>query len=458
MPEELTVMVVDTSARAEAVADSYLRSHNIKRVILPDKNQLIKQFAKKEVVLVPMDIKDPQTALAAARKYKPDLIDVCQDDALALGTVDTLQDNGFPDTFGPSADAAEIESSKVWSRRFQAKYEIPHPYFIVSESLLNAEDNAREIYMNNPEAVKWLKADGLCAGKGAIRCSSLDETLVAIETLRGFGKAGEMSLFEDNIENSDGTPGEEVSLYTFSDGVHTHTIKAAQDNKRQLNFDEGPNTGGMGVITNPMVLEGSGLMPMIQRDIVNRAISGMREEGRKYVGVLYSGLMLTDLVSEKPKAKVVEFNARWGAPEGEGLIPGIITPMDVIALACIHGKLNEVEIEEDNKYRVVIVGASKNYPGDYGKVKGKEVFGLREANAQPGIEIFGAGIKVDRDTGRHYAIGGRLFSLVAKGNSLIEARAIAMHAMAMIHVEGNNLQYRFDIGFRDVERSYLRER
>ncbi len=441
--EDLTVMVVDTSARAHAVAAAYMHSPNVRRVIVPG-NNFIPFQAPKEVILEPANIKDPQDIKRIALQHKPDLIDVCQDDALAAGVVDVLQEAGF-NTFGPTQAASRIEWDKAFARKLMEDTGIPHPMYSVFSSPEEGLRAVETIYGNDPANLIFVKAAGLCAGKGAIPAQSLKEAQDAIKAMADFGEAGRTYLIEE------GMVGIEASVYAFCDKGSVHKlVRPAQDFKRRDTGDLGPNTGGMGSVA-PTGVVTSDMMRRIGDDIVVRAIDGLISYETPYVGVLYSGLMITD---QGQTPKVVEFNARWGAPEAEVIVPGIQTPMDGIAQACLAGKLADLSIIEDHLTRVCIVGASRGYPDPklVNQVKGKQIYGLEEAMQMPHIIVFGAGINVqDR---RFYANGGRLFSLVAEGRNVKEARERALEAMVRIHIQGNNLQYRTDIGHHDLERHY----
>lgn len=445
--EDLTVMIVDSSARAHAVSEAYERSPNVQRILITPGNDFIGYGRKKEVIVEKnAKLTDPNSFLAVAQKYRPGLIDVCQDDALALGTADLLKEHGFA-VFGPTRAAARLEWDKAWSRDFMSERHIPHPEYAIFDSPDAGINHVTGLYERNASALVFIKAAGLCAGKGAIGAKSLDEAIAAITAMKNFGSAGQTYLIEE------GMVGEEASIYAFSDGRTIRPVRAAQDHKRLNNFDEGPNTGGMGAVS-PIALLGNGvsggkLNSRIFRDIVFPAIQGMEQQGNPYIGVLYTSIMVVE-ENGQLIPKVVEFNARWGAPEAEVVVPGIKTPMDKIVYACINGTLDKITVEEDNKTRVCVVGASRGYPGDISAVKGKRIFGLEDAMAMQGITLYGAGIAV-RD-GRFYANGGRLFSLVAEGGNIKDARAQALAAMALISIEGNNLHYRTDIGWRDMER------
>jgi len=437
--ENLTVMVVDASARAHAVSEAYERSPNVKRIIVSPGNDFIGFNRKKEVVIAPGKLTDAQSFLAVAQQYKPDLVDVCQDDALAVGTVDLLKENGF-NVFGPSAAASQLEADKRFSRLFMKRNMIPSPWFFSFSNEPSGIEFVEGHYGKNARnPLLFVKAAGLCAGKGAIAVRNLEEAAAAIKKMASFGNAGKEYLIEE------GMVGEEASIYSFSDGVYSYTVKSAQDHKRRDNYELGPNTGGMGAVSPAGVVTDK-LMGEIQKLIVSRAIAGMNREGTPYVGVLYTSIMTT-----KYGPEVVEFNARWGAPEAEVVVPGIKTRMDEIAFACINGDLHKQSIEEDGKVRVCVVGASRGYPDDVSAVKGKRIYGLDEVMRMPDVRVYGAGIKVQ--DGKFYANGGRLFSISAEGSDILEARSKALTAMSFVSIEGNNLQYRTDIGWRDIERS-----
>ncbi len=438
--ENLTVMVVDASARAHAVSEAYERSPNVKKIIVTPGNDFIGYKRSKEVIVEKGKLTDPQSFLDAAQKHKPDLVDVCQDDALAVGTVDLLKANGF-NVFGPTKAASRLEWDKVWSRDFMHNQGIPHPMYRVFSSEEQGIAYVLDRYNCDSNALLFIKASGLCAGKGAIPALCVEEAVSAIKSMKSFGDAGKSYLIEE------GMYGEEASIYVLSDGLHFHILKPAQDNKRLLNNDEGPNTGGMGAVAPAGVITPD-VMELARVDIVIPAIKGMHELDAPYTGVLYVGAMVTKLGG---MPKVVEFNSRWGAPEAEVVVPGIQTPMDEIAYACINRNLHNTRIAEDSVTRVCVVGASRGYPGDVSGVKGKQIFGLDEVMRLSGIKVYGAGIAV-RDN-KFYANGGRLFSIVAEGASVRDAQESALEAMRMVSVEGDNLVYRTDIGRRDIERS-----
>ncbi len=438
MVENLTVLIVGGGAREHAISSAYEKSPKVKRIVVAPGNDFIEHGRQKEVIVDNnCSLKNPQSILEIARKYKPHLIDVAQDDALGLGTVDLLQVNGFL-TFGPTQASAGIESDKRWSREFMQRHQIPHPNFRYFDSEGGGISYVRELYSRDPHRLIYVKASGLAAGKGALPSKSLEQAIRSVRRMKEFPDgAGDTFLVEE------GLVGEEFSYYAISDGNVYHIFKSAQDNKTVFNFDEGNQTGGMGAISPAMVTQS--ISSEIEEQLIQRAINGMTEERLPYIGILYLGGIVAD-----GKPVNIEYNARWGDPECQVVLPGVQNDYVDLVTASLERRLSEVTIVEDGKTRVCVVGASREYPNDYEAVKGKRIYGLEEAMKMEGVQIFGAGIAVQ--DGRFYANGGRLFSVVAEDDDILEAKQRAYAAIAYISVEGNNLHYRTDIGWRDVER------
>jgi len=438
MAQHLSVLIVGGGAREHTISYAYEKSPKVEKIIIAPGNDFISYRRKKEFVIdKECSLKNPESVLRIARKYKPDLVDVAQDDALAAGTINLLQENGVQ-AFGPIKEAARIEWDKRWSREFMQRHQIPQPNFRYFDSEEPAKEYVRQLYSANPLKLIYVKAAGLCAGKGALKSRCLGEAIRNIEKMKDFPDgAGNVFLVED------GLIGEEFSYYAISDGETCHIFKSAQDNKTVLNFDEGDQTGGMGAISPVMITEP--IADEIEELLISRAINGMASEGTPFKGILYLGGIVVD-----GEPVNIEYNARWGDPECQVVLPSLETDYVDIIMACLEGRLKEIQIQQDNKTRVCVVGTSRGYPNDYSQVRGKRIYGIEEALETEGITIFGAGINVkDR---KFYANGGRLFSVVAEGNSILEARQIAYSAIAHINIEGNNLHYRTDIGWRDVER------
>jgi len=433
----LSVLVVGGGAREHAISQAYEASPQVERIIASPGNGFMGYRRGKEVLIEKgCDLRNPSSILEIAERYRPGLVDVAQDDALAAGTTDLLREKGF-EVFGPSRASARIEWDKRWSREFMQRHEIPHPPFRYFDSGETANEYVRELYGAEPSGVVYVKAAGLCAGKGALRSANLDEAISNIRRMGEFGDAGRIFLIEEAMK------GEEFSFYAVSDGRTYRLLKSAQDNKTLLNFDEGEQTGGMGAISPAMVTEP--VKGRIEELLISKAIAGLAAEGHPYRGILYLGGIVAG-----GEPMNIEYNARWGDPECQVVLPSVRTDYVDIATACMDGRLGNLEIEQDGRTRVCVVGASRGYPNDYSAARGKKIHGLGEAMEMEGITVLGAGIAM-RD-GRFYADGGRLFSVVSEGNDIVEARQRAYSAIAHINVEGNNLHYRTDIGWRDAER------
>ena len=437
MSKGMTVLVIGSGAREHAISSAYEKSGDVQKIVVAPGNDFI-AFARGKEVLVDKNcsLKDPLSLLEIAKKYKPDLVDVAQDDALAAGTVNLLQKHGFR-VFGPTQEAARIEWDKRWSRKFMQRHHIPTPGFKYFDAEEPAKVHLKSLYAADPNKVMYVKATGLCAGKGALKAADLNLALARVDQMKTFGKAGEVFLIED------GLVGEEFSCYALSDGQTYHIFKSAQDNKTVFNFDEGDQTGGMGAISPAQVTRS--IAPEIEDQLIARVITGMRSEGVPYTGILYLGGVV---VGGKPFN--IEYNARWGDPECQVVLPSVKTNYVDVVQACLEGDLKNIKIREDDNVRVCVVGASRGYPSDYSNAKGKRIYGLREAMSVPGVSVFGAGIAMKQ--GKCYASGGRLFSIVAEGKTIEAARQRAYAAIAHISIEGNNLHYRTDIGWRDMER------
>lgn len=435
--KSLTVLIVGGGAREHVMSRAYEDSRCVERIIVAPGNDFIAYRRRKEVIVDSnCSLKQPESILEVARKHGPDLVDVAQDDALAAGTVDLLQKSGFS-VFGPTKQAARIEWDKKWSREFMKRHQIPAPSFRYFDSEGPAKEYVRLLYNESPEKIIYVKASGLCAGKGALKAASLDEAIKRIGQMKAFGKAGEIFLVED------GLIGEEFSCYAISDGKDYYIFKSAQDNKTVFNFDEGDQTGGMGAVSPAAVTEP--ISAEIEEKLIARAIKGMNSEGIQYRGVLYLGGIVAD-----GRPVNVEYNARWGDPECQVVLPSVETDYAEVVMAALDGDLRSVGIRQDDNSRVCVVGASRGYPGDYSRAKGKRIYGLEKAMEMDGISVYGAGITMRDD--KFYASGGRLFSIVAEGKNILEARQKAYSAMSYISIEGNNLHYRTDIGWRDIER------
>ncbi len=433
-----TIAIIGGGGRESALVDAYARSKSVARILVFPGNDLMQANTKKPVKTYPyIKTTDISKIVAECKKEKVFLVDVAQDNAVASGAVDELSKAGII-AVGPTKLAGQIEWDKAWAREFGKRIGLSQPALKICRSKKEAED-----FLKIQKDQAWfIKAAGLAEGKGVLPARNNKEALEKVAQMQNFGVAGEVFLIESWLE------GEEFSTYVFCDGKNYQMVGSAQDHKRINDYDEGANTGGMGCSSPPLVLSRE-LLKLVQTEILDKVIKGLSEEKRPYKGVLYLGGMVVKQ-GDQLKPYVIEFNARWGDPEAQVIVPGIKNDLFDISMAIYKGDISKLKIKTDGKARVVVAGVSKGYPLDYSKVKDKQVFGLDEAGKISGVKIYGAGIKVIDN--KHYASGGRLFYIVGEGKTVIEARQKAYEAMSLIFVEGNNLHYRTDIGWRDVER------
>jgi len=435
-----TVLVVDGGGRGAALVDKYSQSPHVARVLAVPGNDLMKVGALKPVETFPSlkTVSVPEI-IQLCRDEQVDLVDVAQDNAVEAGLVDRLQAEGVS-VVGPTRMAGEIEWNKAWAREFGQRHDLPQPHFKICQT---TEEGLQ--YLNSQPDQSWfIKASGLAEGKGALPAKNKQEAVARVRELARFGKAGEVFLIEKWLQNSEGGVPEEFSTFVFVDGENYKLAGSAQDHKRVYDRDEGENTGGMGCSSPPLVLTAE-LMKVIEKKILAVTINGLNLESRSYKGVLYLGGIVVGGVPH-----VVEFNARWGDPEAEVILPGLVNDLFEISVGIIERKLGNMDIRTDGMARVVVAGTSRGYPGDYSIVRGKRIYGLEEVSKIKGVKLYGAGVKVEDK--KYYANGGRLFYIVGEGKTVIEARSKAYEAMSRVNIDGNNLHYRTDIGWRDVER------
>ncbi len=431
--KQMNILVIGQNGREHALAATYAKSKLVKKIIMTPGNGLT-DFGNPKIKNYPdIGMMDFEKIVDVCKKENIDLVDVAQDDVIAAGYVDKFEKLGIA-SFGPTQKASQLEWDKKWARNFMVKYKLPIPNF----KSFNNKKNAIDYINSQPEQLLFIKASGLALGKGVIRAENKKEAIQAVEDMTKFGKAGETFLIEEALI------GEEFSLFAICDGEDFVVAKSAQDHKRIYDGDKGPNTGGVGSVA-PTGAISDVTIKIIEQKILKPALSGMKKEGKPYKGILYLGGMLT-----KNGVKIIEFNCRWGDPEAEVILPSITTDYIDLVMSVRNQKLKISKIIFDKKVRLSIAGCSKGYPGDYPSVKGKEVLGLTKAMMLPGINIFGAGIKREGD--KFFANGGRVFHLVGEGKDIKDAREKAYKAMALINIEGDNLHYRTDIGWRDLQR------
>jgi phosphoribosylamine--glycine ligase len=371
---------------------------------------------------------DIESLAGAARDIGVDLTVVGPEAPLAAGIVDRFEQLGLP-IFGPTKAAAQIESSKVFARKLMQKYGIPCPKGITFSSYPEAKK-----YVESQPTPIVIKADGLAAGKGVTVANSREEALKALSDImeaKIFGPAGDSVVIEECLT------GKEVSLLAFTDGKTVVPMVPACDYKRVFDDDRGPNTGGMGSYSPPGFFDDR-LTQQVTKTILQPAVKAMAQEGMPYKGVLYAGLMIA---ADGPK--VLEFNARFGDPETQAILPRLRTDLVDILLAVVDNKLSEAVIHWADNACVGVVLASGGYPGSY--KTGFKVTGLEKLNDD--VMVFHAGTKLGEDS-QVYTDGGRVLTVTATGKSMAEARARVYRNLPRINFDG--CHYRRDIAAKEV--------
>ena len=382
------------------------------------------------------DPHDRDTVLQAAKAQYVDLIVIGPETPLAGGVSDAARAEGFP-VFGPSRAAAQIESSKAFAKTFMERHSIPTARFRVFSDHAEASEYAAQAA--DPIVIK---ASGLAAGKGVLVPESVEEALAALDEImlkRRFGEAGDQVIIEERLE------GREVSILAFTDGLDFHLMPAAQDHKRLLEGDRGPNTGGMGVFA-PSPFADEVTLAKVQCEVIAPAVRGLHEEGMPFVGVLYAGIILT---AHGPK--VLEFNCRFGDPETQVILPLLEGDLIEVMLACTQGSLKDLSprIRWRKGATVCVILASDGYPGSY--PRGREITGLDSMPEQ--VLAFHAGTRVDQ--GRVVTHGGRVLGITAYASDMVQARERAYAGVEQVKFHG--MQYRNDIA-EGVEQSRQEDR
>lgn len=376
---------------------------------------------------IPIDSSDIPALLAFARTHAIDFTVVGPELPLAHGVVDAFHHVGLP-VFGPTQAAAQLESSKSFAKTLMQRHGIPTAPFQIF-----ANPQAADVHLEQREMPVVVKADGLAAGKGVIVCKTRAEAHHAVNRImrgRVFGDAGDRIVIEDFL------PGEEVSFFALSDGVHLMPLPLSQDHKTVYDRDEGPNTGGMGAYSPTSVMD-STLCQHMMDTILQPIISALATEGRLYQGVLYAGLML---VAHQPY--VLEFNVRFGDPEAQVILARLESDLLPLLVATTDVTLDRIHPRWRPEAAVCVVMASEGYPEAY--ERGKRISGIEEAEHLPGVVVFHAGT-AHRD-GHVVTDGGRVLGVTALASDLRQAITQAYQAVHTITWEG--VHYRTDIGGR----------
>lgn len=378
-----------------------------------------------------LNAEDAQAVLAFAQAHNIELVVIGPEAPLVAGVADVLREAGIP-VFGPDAQGAQLEGSKTYSKRFMDANGIPTARY---QSFTDAA--SARAYCEELGAPLVVKADGLAAGKGVVVAETLDMALDAVEACfdGSFGDAGQTVVVEEMLT------GPECSLLAFVSNGKAFCMAPAQDHKRAYDGDLGPNTGGMGVYSPVPIVTEEEMATMISIMEQSAAATAKDPFENDYRGCLYGGFMLTP---EGPK--VLEFNARFGDPETQVVLPRLEGDLVNIMLAVAEGRPEDIVLSWSDKWAVSVVLASEGYPGSY--EKGKVILGLEEAQDLDGVIVFHAGTALNPD-GELITAGGRVLNVVALGDTFEEARNRAYEACELIKFEG--VQYRSDIGRRALQ-------
>lgn len=417
----MKVLIVGSGGREHAIAMSVAKSSKVNKIYCAPGNGGIAGIAE----CVPIGAMEFDKLVDFSKENAIDLVIVGMDDPLVGGLVDELEKAGIR-TFGPRKNAAILEGSKAFSKDLMQKYGIPTAAYANFE---NPEDALA--YLETSKYPIVLKADGLALGKGVLICNTKQEAMEGVRVImqdKQFGSAGNKMVIEEFMT------GREVSVLSFVDGKTIKTMTSAQDHKRAKDNDEGLNTGGMGTFS-PSPFYTPEVDEFCKKHIYQKTVDAMRAEGREFKGIIFFGLMLTP---EGPK--VLEYNARFGDPETQVVLPRMKNDIIDVIEACIDGKLDEVEVTFEDNAAVCVVLASDGYPLAY--EKGFEIAGLENFEGKEDYYCFHAGTKLSE--GKILTNGGRVLGITAKGKDLKEARANAYEATKWVTFA--NKYMRNDIG------------
>ncbi len=418
------ILIVGGGGREHTIAETLKKSPKCGKLYMAPGNGGTAAIAEN----LPIKATDVEGIVAAAKEKKVDLVFVAPDDPLMLGTVDRLEAEGIR-AFGPRTNAAIIEGSKVFSKELMKKYKIPTAAYEVFDNSADAIAYIKK--QNSFPAV--IKAEGLALGKGVIIAEDMAAAEAGVHEImddKAFGDAGNRVVIEEFLT------GPEVSVLAFTDGKNVVPMVSAQDHKRALDGDKGLNTGGMGTFS-PSRIYTPDIAAVCMETIFRPSIDAMAREGRPFKGVIYFGLMIT-----KNGPKVIEYNARFGDPETQVVLPRLKTDFIDIINAVIDEKLDKINIEWEDNACVCVVAASGGYPVKY--TKGYEITGLSELAKMEDIMVFHAG--TDIKDGKIVTSGGRVLGVTAKGENLDAAIAKAYEAIKSVNF--TDMHYRRDIGVK----------
>jgi len=418
----MKVLIVGSGGREHAIAMSVAKSSRVEKIYCAPGNGGIGQVAE----CVPIGAMEFEKLADFAEEHNIDFTIIGMDDPLVGGVVDVFEARGLK-VFGPRKNAAILEGSKAFSKDLMKKYHIPTAAYEVFDDAKKALE-----YLESAKMPIVLKADGLALGKGVLICNTLEEAKAGVKEImedKKFGDAGKHMVVEEFMT------GREVSVLSFVDGKTIKIMSSAQDHKRAGDGDTGLNTGGMGTFS-PSPFYTKEVDAFCKEHIYQETVDAMAAEGRPFCGVIFFGLMLTE---EGPK--VLEYNARFGDPEAQVVLPRMKNDMIDVMEACVEGTLDTVDLQFEDNAAVCVVLASQGYPVSY--EKGKKITGEENFKGKEGYYCFHAGTK-QNEAGEIVTNGGRVLGITAKGADLKEARKNAYNATEWISFE--NKYMRHDIG------------
>jgi phosphoribosylamine---glycine ligase len=431
----MKVLVVGGGGRESALVWKLAQSPLVSRLYCAPGNAGIDSIHASESV--PIDVDDTDALVRFAIDTGIDLTVVGPEKPLIEGLVDAFDLAGLR-IFGPSREPAQIEGSKAYAKELMNRYDIPTAACEMFSDAAGAMQYAREYFQRRPGKKLVIKADGIAAGKGVIVCEGLWEAEKAIQrmlTEHEFGESGDRILLEDGLE------GQEVSLMAFTDGVTVIPMIPAQDHKRVYDNDEGPNTGGMGCYA-PVPFFTQDMVDVAMERILKPAVAAIKDTGIPYKGVLYAGLM----VEPDGRMKVIEFNARFGDPETEVVIPLLETDLAQILLAVTNADLHNMEITWREQVAVSVVMASGGYPGAY--KRGVAIEGIDQVGHLSDVMLFHAGT-AKNENDKPVTDGGRVLAVTGVGDDFEQARARSYAAVRAVHFDGAH--YRTDIALSALQ-------
>lgn len=417
----MRILVIGSGGREHAISWKLAQSPHTSELYCAPGNAGIAEIATR----LPVNVNDPIGLAALAESIHADLTVVGPEAPLVAGVAEAFRERHLR-LVGPSAAAAQLEGSKIFTKEFTARHSIPTARYVACES----PDTARESLTKYFQFPVVIKADGLAAGKGvriAGNQQEFEESISGMMIDRVFGEAGSRVVLEECLI------GREASVMIFTDGRDYKAIVPAQDYKRVFDNDRGPNTGGMGSFSTPGLID-EATLTRVTREIIEPTLEGMAAEVRPFSGVLYAGLMLT---SDGPK--LIEFNARMGDPETQAVLMRLDSDLVEIFDALVDHRIGSIQVNWSNDSSVCVVAASGAYPGEF--EKGKPITGLDEARRLEGVRIFHAGTASAQ--GVFTTSGGRVLGVTARAAELETARARAYEALSLISFDG--MHYRTDI-------------